>query len=86
MTDFEMTVIDGIRYRPEDAPARPDEPEPPAPALLFEPGEHTVPEVLAHLAAAGHAERTRVLDAEFADKARKGILDAEPGGGGGASS
>ncbi|WP_157550512.1 hypothetical protein [Nocardioides jensenii] len=24
MTDFEMVVVDGIRYRPEDAPKRPE--------------------------------------------------------------
>ncbi|WP_224275817.1 hypothetical protein [Streptomyces sp. LS1784] len=86
MPDFEMIVIDGVRYRPEDAPARPAEPE--APAALFDPGEHTVAEVLAHLADAADAERVRVLAAELADKARKGILEApaETGGGGGAAS
>lgn len=47
----------------------------------YDPGAHTVAEVLDYLAGladdtAGRAERERVLDAEEAGKARVGILDA----------
>lgn len=95
-----MVVFDGIRYRPEDAPARPapaDE-TPPAPAAeevppagggLFDPSAHNAPDVLAHLLAADEDERARVLAAEAAGKARKGILEATfppPGTSGGAAS
>lgn len=81
MTDLDMIVIDGIRYRPEDAPARVAEPEPAAPAALFDPSEHTVAEVLAHLADADDAEHARVLAAEQDGQARKGIIGAGGDGG-----
>jgi hypothetical protein len=42
----------------------------------FDPGEHTVDDVLAHLADADDDERARVLAAEETGKARKGILEA----------
>ncbi|MFD8318604.1 hypothetical protein [Kitasatospora purpeofusca] len=101
MSDITMVVVDGIRYRPEDAPARPTE-EPPAPTgppappavtepagplVLFDPAEHTVPEVLEHLAAADEDETERVLAAELAGPARKGIVGptAQAGGDGGAT-
>lgn len=41
---------------------------------LFDPSKATVNRVLAHLVAADDAERTRVLDAERAGKAREGVL------------
>ena len=44
----------------------------------FDPGEHTAPEVLAYLADADETERERVLTAEAAGKARKGILGDGP--------
>ncbi|MBP2583394.1 hypothetical protein J3A78_003872 [Streptomyces sp. PvR006] len=50
--------------------------EPPAPS--FDPGEHTAPDVLAYLADADEDERERVLTAEAAGKARKGILGDGP--------
>lgn len=40
----------------------------------FDPGEHNAPEVLAYLESADEAERERVLAAEAAGKARKGIV------------
>ncbi|MFI8360716.1 hypothetical protein ACIGD1_11210 [Streptomyces sp. NPDC085612] len=43
-------------------------------ADAFEPSEHTVAEVLAHLAAADDDERARVLAAEEAGQARATIL------------
>lgn len=54
---------------------------PPAPAgggPAFDPGEHNAPEVLAYLADADEAERERVLAAEAAGKARKGIVGDGP--------
>lgn len=45
-----------------------------APAV-FDPAEHNADEVLAYLNDADEAEATRVLDAETAGKARKGITD-----------
>ncbi|MEU0991936.1 hypothetical protein [Streptomyces sp. NPDC005953] len=44
----------------------------------FDPGQHTVRDVLAYLADADDAERERVLAAETAGQARKGILAAPP--------
>jgi hypothetical protein len=41
----------------------------------YDPGEHDVAGVLEHLEAADEAETRRVLDAERAGKARKGVLD-----------
>ena len=41
---------------------------------LYDPGAHTVAEVLAYLDAADPAEQVRVLEAERNGKARKGIL------------
>lgn len=47
----------------------------------FDPGEHNAPEVLAYLETADEAERERVLAAEAAGKARKGIVgDTAPTG------
>lgn len=43
----------------------------------FEPGAHTVDEVLAYLEHAGDAERDRVLEVERVGKARKTILGDE---------
>lgn len=43
---------------------------------LFDPSDHNVDQVLAHLATADEDERDRVLEAELAGKARTGILDA----------
>lgn len=43
-----------------------------------DPGEHTVEEVLAHLAEADDDEKSRVFDAERAGKARRGVLGAAP--------
>ncbi|MFJ4799197.1 hypothetical protein [Kitasatospora purpeofusca] len=98
MSDVTMIIVDGIRYRPEDAPARPaEEPpappapagppapvEPPGPLALFDPAEHTVPEVLDHLADADEDETERVLAAELGGQARKGIVGAAaPAGGDG---
>lgn len=92
MPEHKMVVIDGIRYRPEDAPRRPaPAPAPtqdpvvttPTPgsavtvqAEAFDPAGHTVDEVLAHLGEADDAERERVLAAEKDGKARKGVLEA----------
>jgi hypothetical protein len=42
----------------------------------YDPGEHTVDEVLAHLADVDQAERDRIVAAETAGKNRKGITDA----------
>ena len=44
--------------------------------LPFDPSEHDVPAVLDHLNGADDAEISRVLTAEAAGKARKGVLDA----------
>ncbi|KDN86713.1 hypothetical protein [Kitasatospora cheerisanensis] len=98
MPQHKMVVIDGIRYRPEDAPALPEPAEEAARAPeqqldgpddghgeTFDPGAHTAQDVLAHLAAADDAERERVLAAEAAGKARKGVL-TPPGASGGAAS
>ncbi|MFJ2702980.1 hypothetical protein ACIO3R_07245 [Streptomyces sp. NPDC087428] len=87
MPAHKMIAVDGIRYRPEDAPrahARPaaDGPlsmaqaEPAAPVAVFDPAAHDVPAVLAHLADADEDETQRVLAAEAAGKNRKTILEA----------
>ena len=47
------------------------------PKQVFDPDEHTVDEVLAHLAKAEEDERERVLAAERAGKARKGVLGSD---------
>lgn len=41
---------------------------------FFDPADHSVPDVLAYLEGADDDERTRVLDAERAGKARVGVL------------
>ncbi|MCX4661495.1 hypothetical protein [Streptomyces uncialis] len=46
----------------------------PGDAEVFDPGAHTVPDVLAYLAAADEAEIRRVLDAEAVGQARTTIL------------
>ncbi|WP_344341445.1 hypothetical protein, partial [Kitasatospora putterlickiae] len=58
------------------------------PDALFDPAEHTVPEVLDHLADADEDETARVLAAELDGLARKGVLGAAApaGGDGGAAS
>ncbi|MFF0389672.1 hypothetical protein ACFYS8_13415 [Kitasatospora sp. NPDC004615] len=102
MPEHKMVVVDGIRYRPEDAPALPEpaeesvtapEQQPDGPdddeGAAFDPAAHTAPDVLAHLSAANDDERERVLAAEAAGKARKGILEASflpPGTSGGTAS
>lgn len=49
-----------------------------APAVEpFDPSEHTVPEVLAHLEGADDDERQRVLTAEQSGKSRMTILDGQ---------
>jgi trigger factor len=58
-----------------DAPSAPHQAEEPASAPpvadgVFEPGDHSVAEVKAHLDAADDAEKERVLEAERAGKAR----------------
>lgn len=55
----------------DPAPEPVEELQPPE---LFDPGEHTVPEVNDYLNTAEPAEQVRVLEAERAGKARKGIL------------
>lgn len=49
---------------------------PTGPAPEFDPSAESVDAVLAYLTDAGEAERARVLSAEQAGKARKGVLDA----------
>lgn len=44
------------------------------PRRMFDPSNHTVPEVTAHLENADDDERERVLAAERAGKARAGVL------------
>lgn len=44
----------------------------------YDPGEHTVEEVLKHLDGADDAERDRIFEAEKDGKARVGILDQAP--------
>ena len=66
---------------PEVAPQAPDAPDervaaPEQGSNEFDPGEHTVMEVMAHLETADDAEWRRVLDAEESGKGRKGILNA----------
>lgn len=41
----------------------------------FDPGEHTVVQVIAYLAEADEQETARVLDAEASGEKRKGLLD-----------
>ncbi|MFD8596974.1 hypothetical protein ACFV1L_18430 [Kitasatospora sp. NPDC059646] len=102
MPQHKMVVVDGIRYRVEDAPARPEPVQEPSPGpgqqrpaapssddTPFDPDAHTVEDVLAHLLAADGDERARVLAAEAEGKARKGVLEANltpPGTSGGAAS
>lgn len=48
-------------------------------AEVFDPAEHTVDDVLEHLAGADADERGRVLELESQGKARKGVLEAKLG-------
>lgn len=57
------------------APAAPAAPNAATPGATFDPGEHDVKGVLAHLDGADEPETRRVLDAEAAGKNRKGITD-----------
>ncbi|MFJ9427596.1 hypothetical protein [Streptomyces sp. NPDC101249] len=43
----------------------------------FDPGEHTVLQVIAHLAEADEGETLRVLDAEASGEKRKGLLERQ---------
>jgi hypothetical protein len=65
----------GYGVEPAEGAEGSDE-EPPA---AFDPGEHTVVEVNAHLDAADAAERERVLDAELGGNARAGVLNGPHG-------
>jgi hypothetical protein len=58
----------------EDSPAAP---APPAGDYVYDPGEHTVAEVNDYLDTASPEETQRVLDAELAGKARKGLVAQE---------
>lgn len=60
---------------PAPAPATADATSPSS-VEAFDPSAHTVDEVIAHLETADEAERDRVLDAEGAGAARKGVLTA----------
>ncbi|MEU9002574.1 hypothetical protein, partial [Streptomyces sp. NPDC048551] len=64
----------------DDTPAEQAEPlTPDAPSVaVFDPGAHTVADVLAHLAEADEDERARVLSAEAAGDARATILKKGP--------
>ncbi|WP_199785510.1 hypothetical protein, partial [Streptomyces sp. Tu 6176] len=52
--------------RPQERAAGPE---------AFDPAEHTVLQVIAHLAEADEQETARVLDAEAAGEKRKGLLE-----------
>ncbi|MER7967781.1 hypothetical protein ABTX35_01990 [Streptomyces sp. NPDC096080] len=52
---------------------RAQDPDPDA----FDPGEHTVLQVIAHLAEADEGETLRVLDAEASGEKRKGLLERQ---------
>ncbi|MGQ4514224.1 hypothetical protein [Streptomyces sp. DW26H14] len=90
MPDHKMTVIDGIRYRPEDVArtrrgagpqvlslphAHPRGREGQAAGAPFDPGAYGVPAVLDHLSRCDEDETVRVLDAEAAGRKRKGLLE-----------
>jgi hypothetical protein len=66
--------------RADDDQADDQADERPAPdGKPYDPAAHSVPQVRAYLARADDAERTRVLDAERAGKARRGVLgDDQP--------
>lgn len=51
-----------------------------APSGPFDPAEHTVTQVNAHLAGADAGERARVLQAEAEGRARRGILSGPHAG------
>ncbi|MFG3140764.1 hypothetical protein ACGFZA_31735 [Streptomyces sp. NPDC048211] len=58
------------------ADPRTQEKEPPADPDAFDPGEHTVLQVIAHLAEADEQETARILDAEAGAKdPRKGLVE-----------
>lgn len=46
----------------------------PDPGAVFDPGEHTVAQVNAHLAGADVGERERVIQAECEGRSRRGII------------
>lgn len=81
---------DVARYRARPAPAaggqapplttaqadpRTQEPKAPADLEAFNPAEHTVLQVIAHLAEADEDETARVLDEEAKGEQRKGLLE-----------
>ena len=60
-------------------PAEPVEPTPVVPAepvVVFDPSEHTIPEVLTHLGQSDEVEGARVIAAEKAGRNRKTLLAA----------
>ncbi|MES9587813.1 hypothetical protein ABWK57_02765 [Streptomyces sp. NPDC094045] len=83
MPAHKMLTINGVRYRPEDAARAGTRPAAGPLGMAqaepsrapFDPGEHDVPAVLAHLADADGTETTRVLTAEAAGKNRKTIME-----------
>ncbi|MFD7964089.1 hypothetical protein ACFV5J_25130 [Streptomyces zaomyceticus] len=77
---FEEVVIPKALPKPKPKPTKPEpEPEPePENDGLFDPAEHSVPDVLDYLEAATYEEASRVLQAESDGKARTTVL--HPGG------
>lgn len=59
----------------EGNPPEDDQDSGDGPHEVFDPAEHTAPEVLEHLKGSGEEEAVRVLESEEAGKARKGILN-----------
>ncbi|WP_263170677.1 hypothetical protein [Streptomyces sp. SCSIO ZS0520] len=75
---------DEDRYRARSAPApgpltqtmaQPAPPLPPADPDLFNPSDHTLPQVIAYLAEADEEESARILDEEAQGEKRKGLLE-----------
>jgi hypothetical protein len=64
---------EGSQQRQEAAEGSQDSGD--GPHEVFDPAEHTAPEVLEHLKGSGEEEAARVLESEEAGKARKGILN-----------
>lgn len=70
----------GYATAPVEGKPGPEQAEEPNGDEEFDPSVHTVAEVLAHLADADDDEKNRVLAAEQAGQARKGIIGTEQNG------
>lgn len=74
-TKIELTAPNGINAATEEGVKSLKEVKAEAPSEEFDPADHSVAEVRAHLDSADDEERARVLEAEKAGKGRKSLVE-----------